>query len=302
MKTHDSEHVSKLNRLLRVGWVTLLCLLATTAMADPTLTKSQKDIQEANNLDNVLAEQSGTAIHIVFDDSGSMEGAKIQQAKAAFQVWLDSIPEDTKLSLTLINLGTIVPLEAGNREKIKAEVEKIDPNYRTPLVRSFLGVANDIQTRRQNITPYERHIMIIFTDGVDSEFPNSSVQKSIQNVDNAQIETVGIGFHGEGDYMNGYVGKYFNASDQDQLTQALENVSSEIDQNSEVVISPEVQAIMDRPAAEPSAQMQEESNNQSIVGTGAVESPGITMKSIGYFALGITACFVIFALFLRNQY
>ncbi len=42
-------------------------------------------------------EQTGTAITILFDNSGSMtQEHKIQQAKAAFRAWLQNVPPEYK--------------------------------------------------------------------------------------------------------------------------------------------------------------------------------------------------------------
>lgn len=229
---------------------TLLTALLTLCLLLLTNSKSwAQDPTQTDNLDQVLSEQSGTAIHIVFDDSGSMSGTKLSQAKSAFNTWLNDIPEGTKLALRALNAGQLVPLGSGNtknRDDVKAAVNDLQATGGTPLTRTFVDVARGIQSRRDSVTPYERHIIILFTDGEDSEFHASDVQNSIRGVTAMNVETVGIGFHGQGDYLAQATGKYFNASDEDQLVSALETVASEIDQQVDVVISPKVQAILDR--------------------------------------------------------
>lgn len=215
-----------------------------------------------SNLDAEKAAQSGTAIHIVFDDSGSMsENKKMEQAKEAFSSWVSNIPEDTKLELTTLNRGTLVPLAPNNKEAVKDQVSQLQPNGGTPLTKTFVRVAQDIKKRKAEVTPYERHILVIFTDGEDTDYSKELVQEAIQGLRKLDIESVGIGFHGQGDYMKATAGKYFDANDSQELLHALQQVTSEIDQNTEVVISPEIEVIMaqqpppEATAAAPAAQL-----------------------------------------------
>src|ERR1700721_318775 len=55
-------------------------------------------------------EQTGTAITILFDNSGSMNAEnKITQAKSAFHTWLQTVPADYKFSLiTFEDQGRLV--------------------------------------------------------------------------------------------------------------------------------------------------------------------------------------------------
>jgi uncharacterized protein YegL len=203
----------------------------------------------ADDLAQEYQSQSATVIHIVFDDSGSMAGIKMQQAKKAFTKWLSSIPEETKLSLTALNAGLIVDIGANNRSAVTQAVEGLKASGGTPLGRTCKTIGQKIIQRRA-ATPYERHIMVVFTDGQDSESTREVVGQVMQSIARASIETVGIGFHGEGDYLRQDTGQYFNASDEKELVAALSQVGSEIDSQSELVISQEIAARMENKTAD----------------------------------------------------
>lgn len=202
---------------------------------------------QTSALEEERLSQSGVAITIIFDDSGSMATSnRMGQAKAAFTQWLGGIPEETKLGLVALNKGVIIPLGRNNRDAIKLAVANIEPGGGTPLARTIKNVAKLIQTRRQDVTPYERHIVIIFTDGEDSDGPSEKVVEALKRLGSATIETVGIGFHGKGDYMKSGATQYYNAGDSTELVQALKQVASELDQQSNIVISPEIEAEMNK--------------------------------------------------------
>lgn len=201
--------------------------------------------QPIGALEEERLSQSGVAITIIFDDSGSMNSDnRMDQAKAAFKQWLGGIPPETKLGLIALNRGVLVPLDRNNRETITNEVANMDAYGGTPLTRTISRANDLIQERRKTVTPYERHIVIVFTDGEDSEFPKQKVVETLRELGKNTIETVGIGFHGEGDYLEQGSTQYYNASDATELVQALKEVASEVDQQSDIVVTPEIAAEM----------------------------------------------------------
>lgn len=221
-------------------FLTALCLALPAGRAQP------QDVA-FKSLEAERLSQSGTAITIIFDDSGSMnEDNKMGQAKAAFTQWIEGIPAETKLSLITLNRGMLVPLEAGNKEAVKRAVATIRPDGGTPLTRTIDQAAAAIKERRDKVTPYERHIVVVFTDGQDSEYPGTEVTKALNRLSASTIESVGIGFHGQGDYMRGTATQYYNAGDTNELVHALKQVASEVDQQSDIDITPEIAALMEQ--------------------------------------------------------
>lgn len=226
---------------MKILIASLLAIGVTLGFAPSGMSQTTKSLEEER------LSQSGVAITIIFDDSGSMSSdRKMDQAKAAFTQWLGGIPEETKLGLIALNKGMLVPLGRNNRESIKTAVAAMRASGGTPLARTINTVGKLIQDRRREVTPYERHIVIIFTDGEDSDGSNDTVVEALRRLSTATIESVGIGFHGHGDYMKKGATQYYNAGDSAELVQALKQVASEVDQQSNIVVSPEIQAIMNK--------------------------------------------------------
>ena len=56
------------------------------------------------------------------------------------------------------------------------------------------------------------------------------------------LEVYGIGFHGEGDYMDGHATHYFMANDKEQLSKGLATVGAEVPIDVEFEISEDEQS------------------------------------------------------------
>ena len=210
----------------------------------------------AENVEETLErerrQQTGTAITIVFDNSGSMnEENKLVQAKAAFSSWLKTIPDDYKLSLiTFENNGTIkVPLSEGQKERIAAQVAALKASTNTPICSSLHLASKQIARRRNEVTPYERHVVLIFTDGEENADRRGipGVQQDIRALRASNIEVVGIGFHGQGDYMGAVATRYCNASDENELRRGLSTVDAEIGSGDDLVVTPQDLEAMKQP-------------------------------------------------------
>jgi len=252
--------------------------------------------QPTNDLSASLREeqldQSGTAITIIFDDSGSMAGEKLTQAKAAFLKWIAGVPEDYRLGLWALNAGKLVPMQRGNKEEIAREVAAIGINGGTPLA-DAIAEANKTIAERQQAFPYERQVLLIFTDGEDSTVRgNAGVVEEIQNSTRRNIEAVGIGFHGEGDYMSGAATRYFNAGNEDELLRGLAKVDSEIGDTSDIVIEPDVAESMKVVRFEPAVPAPEASTETSSVNPTHSETPWAIILVVGFLVLVVGRAFL----------
>src|SRR5882724_9665179 len=138
-------------------------LLALVALLLPAARAQQPVDALARERD----QQTGTAITILFDNSGSMKGEKIRQAKAAFSAWLQSVPAEYKYSLiTFEDKGRlIIPLGEHTRDAIAQRVARLEANTGTPICGALKIARDQIEKRRREVTPYERHVVLIFTDG-----------------------------------------------------------------------------------------------------------------------------------------
>jgi len=202
------------------------------------------------SLDREQKSQTATAITIIFDNSGSMqERNKMTQAKAAFDAWLQAQSEDTRFSLIHFQnrKGKVaVPLGDNNRADVIKTVKALQPRGKTPIVGSLKIAGKRIRFRRKKFSPYERHIVIVFTDGVESFDPegNRGVNREIKKLLREDIEVIGIGFHGQGNYMRQVATQYFDANNTNELKKSLDQVTAEIDANVEIELSEQDKKLM----------------------------------------------------------
>lgn len=198
-------------------------------------------------------EQTGTAITILFDNSGSMKGEKLKQAKSAFASWLQTVPPEYKFSLiTFEGTGRLtVPLGEKTRDIIAQRVAKLEANTSTPICGALRIAREQIEKRRREVTPYERHVVLIFTDGQETADPRgeNGVRTDIAALRAQTVEVVGVGFHGQGDYMNGVATRFALANNEQELKQGLAKVDAEVGGVDDLVVSADDLAALKRYAA-----------------------------------------------------
>jgi len=201
----------------------------------------------SDDIDRALAaekaEQTATAISIIFDTSGSMaDNGKMAEAKSAFAKWLQNLPDTYRLGLVDFHDGggrLAVPLGPDQRAAVAAHVAATQPYGKTPIADCLKIVMEQIVQRRSEQSPYERHVVVVFTDGIETVDPrgNKGVTSEIMKLRNLLVEVVGIGFHGEGNYMAPAVTRYFEADNEAQLVAGLSAVDSEIADDSAIEIT-----------------------------------------------------------------
>lgn len=201
----------------------------------------------SDELDNVLTRerdsQTATAISIIFDSSGSMrDDQKLEQAQRAFTAWLASLPDTYTLGLVYFVRGAAqlaVPLGAGNKEAISRQVANVKAYGKTPIADCLRIVRGQIEKRRAEFSPYERHVVVVFTDGAETVDPggNRAVLNEVIKLRSSIVEVVGIGFKGQGDYLSQAATQYFNANDEQELVAGLSRVDAEIGDSSDLEIS-----------------------------------------------------------------
>ncbi|MEM7698532.1 MAG: vWA domain-containing protein [Verrucomicrobiota bacterium] len=202
---------------------------------------SADDLDEA--LEAERREQTATAITIIFDNSGSMDdGGKMFQAKSAFTQWLTTVPDYYSLGLIDFNAGRgrlVHEIGANLHEAISIHVRAASPYGKTPVVDCLNLAKEAIRKRRAEHSPYERHVVVVFTDGretVDSR-GDRGVARAILELRNEVVEVVGIGFHGEGDYMAPVATRYFEAGNEAELLKGLSAVDAEIGGDQDIEIT-----------------------------------------------------------------
>ncbi len=221
--------------------IPILALFLAAAL--PTLV-GQPTPTAPDALETERLEQSGTVITILFDDSGSMRGDKLDQAKRAFRDWLTTVPENHRIGLIALNAGQLVDWQRDNKSEVADAVAKIQATGGTPLANTIELARRTIDKRKAD-RPFERHVLLVFTDGEDSTSRGpDGVQEEVLAATSTGIEAVGIGFHGQGDYLKKSSTRYFDAANTAELRAGLAKVDSEIGDTSDIVISPEIAEAM----------------------------------------------------------
>jgi len=250
------------------------------------------------SLDEERLDESGTVVSIIFDDSGSMQGDRIAQAKAAFGTWLDSAPDEHRFGLIALNAGELVEPERGNKEEVARAVQSLNAHGSTPLADTLDAVLERISERKAE-RPFERHVLLIFTDGADSTHRGAAgVRDAMQSARSRNVETVGIGFHGQGDYLAAASTRYFDARNQSQLLDGLQKVDVEIGDTSDIRISPEITELMqtvqlEKPAPEPAKPADADPS-----ATGSGGGGFLNFVTLALIVIGIL--FVVMRLFRRH--
>ena len=219
--------------LLLVLIVSTNCLISNPIFAQGS---------EFTDLDAEFASQTGTAYTIIFDDSGSMEGTKLSQAKQAFRWWLEKAePNNAWCFLPMNRRSLDVEFVKNGESQVLKAVDKLRVGGMTPIVATLKRAFGMIKTRRESVTPYERHLLILLTDGHETKHPggNPAVCEMVSKLRLEGVEVFGIGFHGQGDYLDGFATHFAAANNREELQRSLANVDAEVPLDIEFRISPE---------------------------------------------------------------
>lgn len=204
-----------------------------------------------------LAESAATAYSVIFDNSGSMEGAKLADAKRAFNWWLASVPPNSVWSVyNFEKQGSVVlPFTLNGQAQAARIINQFQAKQNTPICRTLRLAASRIIDRRKE-KPYERHVILLFTDGEENEDKRGTngVQDDVRAVRRNGIEVVAIGYAGAGDYLRSVASRYYQANDEKALREGLAQVQAEIDVTANIDITPEeMTRLAKMPTAKPTA-------------------------------------------------
>lgn len=181
------------------------------------------------------ATEVATAYTIIFDTSGSMKGDRIRMAKEAFRSWLSSVKEGNVWALYRFRASggegqLIVPFTPSGENRVASEIALFTDGGNTPIVATLDLAQSQIEARKAK-KPYERHVVVLFTDGDETQDKrgNNGVIQKIRKLRSQNIEVVAIGYAGAGDYMAQAASRYFAAGDHTGLKAGLSQVEVEID-------------------------------------------------------------------------
>ena len=190
--------------------------------------------------------QAGTAVFIVFDDSGSMnDDNKLVMAKKSFRAWIEHAPEDYRFSLTAINAGKLVPLARHNRARVLAAVDKLRASGNTPLADTIAAVWGDIVLYRGSGAAYVREVVVILTDGEDNtKRGDAGVRYEMNRLRSDSVEVIAFGYKGEADYLNGAATHFYSPNNGQDISKGLNAISAEVRDTSDVVVDDATRKLM----------------------------------------------------------
>ncbi len=190
--------------------------------------------------------QAGTALFIVFDDSGSMNDEnKLVMAKKAFRAWIEHAPDAYRFSLTAINAGTLVQLARNNRREVLTAVDKLRAAGTTPLADTIAHVHDTIAGYRASGAMYVRQVVVILTDGEDnSKRGDQGVRYEMERLRKEGVEVIAFGYKGEADYLNGSATHFYSPNSDRDISKGLDAIDSEVRDTSDVVVDDATRRIM----------------------------------------------------------
>ena len=182
--------------------------------------------------------QAGTALFIVFDDSGSMrDDNKLVMAKKAFRAWIEHAPADYRFSLTAINAGSLVPLARNNRKEVLAAVDRLRASGETPLADTIARIHDTVSRYRASGALYVRQVVVILTDGEDTtKRGDQGVRDEMERLRREGVEVVAFGYKGEADYLNGSATHFYSPNNGQDISQGLDAIQAEVRDTSDLLV------------------------------------------------------------------
>lgn len=159
---------------------------------------------------------------IVFDDSGSMDGQKIIDAKRAFHSFMSNISPTDTVAMVTLNHGSVEGLTAS--KKLLAE---LPANGGTPLG-AALGAAYSIMKKQIDKNKgYGNYMIIAITDGESTDSVSPALTRIYKEKD-ADIIIKTIGFQiSSNNPLNSRYTQYFSADSGADLNRVLSEIKAE---------------------------------------------------------------------------
>jgi len=169
---------------------------------------------------------------VVLDDSGSMAGTKMREAKDALRQLADTLPDEHNLGLMMLNSKSEVPLDVGNRDAFKEAVNNSHARGGTPLNKSTSRAFQNITSQASSQQGYGNYHIIIVTDGESSDGSPMKLVKRVVEKTAVQFHVVGFHVNNHGMNNSKYV-DYRTAKNSSELAQAFEAVAAETNEFSD---------------------------------------------------------------------
>lgn len=145
-----------------------------------------------------LAHRAPLNLSIVLDRSGSMSGAKLEQAKQAAAMLIDQLGEDDVVSVVLYDteVDVLVPARRleGRRNQIQRMISRVQTGGSTAL---YAGVEEGGDQLREFFTKEKINRVILLSDGIANVGPSSNREIAALGTqlahDGMSVTTIGLG-------------------------------------------------------------------------------------------------------------
>ena len=173
------------------------------------------------------------SVTIIFDTSGSMnDRRKLVMAKQAFNWWLATAPTSTIVQWSLWTFDPVsmdgirlVDRKRDAASEVQEKINRFVANGGTPLGKTISRITKIIDAENRKAEEGKadilRQVVLIFTDGADSNLPVKQMQIIITGLRNAGAEVFSIGYQGEGEYLAKVSDKFIMVDDEAQLKSGL---------------------------------------------------------------------------------
>jgi len=176
---------------------------------------------------------------LVVDWSGSMGerscagefASKADAARAVIGDWLDRVPVDANVGMTIFVGGDIfgaVELGRNNRADIKAYLDRVYPGGGTPLGYAMADGMEALERQAWAQDGYGRYVLVNLTDGKANAGPIEAALQRVRGNRANPIETQTIGFCiGDSHPLNQEDVVYYTADDPTALAESFDRVLAE---------------------------------------------------------------------------
>lgn len=211
-----------INQIDGRGWPDIMLNLTLTGPdgnAIPGVEVSQFEVTEGDQVQSVTGLELGPArdvpisVVLVIDISGSMDGEKLAQAKAAAVSFLTSLGTQDRAALLSFNTEvTPVVLMTGDKAALENGINGLVSGGDTAAYDALYSAAEVIETAPAG----SRRAIILLTDGADTASTYSArVASDVAKQSNALVYTIGLGPDANDTVLTGMSeptgGKYYKA-------------------------------------------------------------------------------------------
>lgn len=170
-------------------------------------------------------------IVVVLDDSGSMSGSRMTNAKYALIQVINSLSDDTQFAVYALNSGWIYPDHQGAISQIDKKlasdaVNSVYPSGGTPLG-AAIKIGGDSLLRLRKTHHYGTYRLIVVTDGEAND--GALAYKYLPDIArrNITVDLIGLDMSGRHSLAAAINGNYKEADDAQSLAKAVQDVLAE---------------------------------------------------------------------------